>query len=66
MGPVVVHAYLVCSDRECTERFEACGPLEEVQAFACECGCALEIVGWADPADEPAAPATLELLSLAA
>ncbi len=63
---MIVHAHLVCSDDDCTERFEAWGPLEDVEAFACDCGCALEIVGWADALDEPGRPAQLDVLSMAA
>ena len=42
----MVHVRLVCSDPDCAETFEAFGPLEEVEALACKCGCALQIVGW--------------------
>lgn len=41
----MVHALLVCSDAECTAVFEAYGPLREVRALACECGCGLEVIG---------------------
>jgi hypothetical protein len=40
----VVHARLICSDSDCDETFEAWGTLEELEALACDCGCALEIV----------------------
>jgi hypothetical protein len=46
---MVYTAVLVCSDDECTERFEAYGSLAELEALACDCGCALQIVGWAEP-----------------
>ena len=49
---VRVHARLVCSEEECTETFEAYGPLDELQALACDCGCALEIVGWPDTLED--------------
>ena len=60
----MVHARLICSDDECTAVFEAYGPLEEIQALACDCGCGLEIVGWPDELPEPAPG--VELLELAA
>lgn len=44
----MVHARLVCSESECTAVYEAYGTLEEVQALACDCDCALEIIGWPD------------------
>jgi hypothetical protein len=47
---MVYTAVLICSDDACTERFEASGSLAELQSRACDCGCALEIVGWAEPA----------------
>ena len=56
---MVVHARLICSDDDCTDVFEAYGTLEELEALACDCGCALEIVGWPDPVDGQ--PAELEL-----
>ena len=41
---VRVHARLVCSEEECTDTFEAYGPLDELEALACDCGCALQVV----------------------
>jgi hypothetical protein len=38
------HARLICSDTDCDETFEAWGTLEELQALACDCGCALELL----------------------
>lgn len=40
----VFHALLTCSDGDCTETFEAWGTLEELEALACDCGCALAIL----------------------
>ena len=40
----MVHARLICSDGDCDETFEAWGTLEELEALACDCGCALEIL----------------------
>jgi hypothetical protein len=50
----VLSALLICSDQECTEIFEARGSLEELEALACDCGCALEIVSVSGTDDEPA------------
>ena len=42
---VVFHALLICSDDACAEEIEAYGMrLEELEAIACECGCALELL----------------------
>jgi len=38
------HAVLICSENECTEVFEAYGTLEELEALACDCGCALHVL----------------------
>ena len=46
------HAVLICSENDCTEVFEAYGSLEELEALACDCGCALEILGISE-AGEP-------------
>jgi hypothetical protein len=54
-------ARLICSDPGCTEFFEArAGTLAELEALACDCGCALEIVAWPDCVEAP--PAELELV----
>jgi hypothetical protein len=47
---MVYVAVLICSDEECTERFEARGTLPELEALACDCGCALHLLGWPEPA----------------
>ena len=49
----MVHARLICSDVGCAAEFEAFGRLEEVEALACECGCALEVVGWLGEVSPP-------------
>lgn len=61
-----MHVELICSDEECTERFEAYGELADLEALACECDCGLVIVRWL--AELPAEPATpgVSLLPLAA
>ncbi|MEA2440394.1 MAG: hypothetical protein QOH76_1818 [Thermoleophilaceae bacterium] len=40
----MVYALLVCSDEECAEEIEAWGTLDELEARACECGCALQLI----------------------
>ena len=47
----MVAGLLVCSDDECTEVFEAVGPIEELLTLACDCDCALELVGWPEQVD---------------
>ena len=42
------HALLICSDTDCAEVFEAYGTLEELEALACDCGCALEALTFSD------------------
>jgi hypothetical protein len=42
---MVFHALLICSDEACAEELEAYGMrLEELEALACECGCALQLI----------------------
>ncbi len=44
----MVTGLLVCSDDECTEVFEAVGTVEQLLTLACDCDCALELIGWPD------------------
>jgi hypothetical protein len=46
----MLHALLVCSDDGCTDTFEAWGTLEELEALACDCGCALQLVSLSEAA----------------
>jgi hypothetical protein len=48
-------ARLVCSDGECAAEAaaEAATP-RELESLLCDCGCALEVIGWPDWVDEPA------------
>jgi hypothetical protein len=39
----MVYAQLVCSDEGCSETLETWGELGELEALACECGCALQL-----------------------
>jgi hypothetical protein len=49
-----VRARLFCSDAHCAARFEAIGPIEELEALACSCGGGLEILGFPDDSEGPA------------
>lgn len=60
---VRVHARLVCSEEECTDTFEAYGPLDELEKLACDCGCALEVLGWPDTLDDDGDDAAVVLLA---
>jgi hypothetical protein len=53
-------ARLVCSDPECAEEVSAeTATLRELETLVCDCGCALEVVGWPDVAAEPLARVVL-------
>jgi hypothetical protein len=57
-------ARLVCSDGECTAVFEArAGTLTELEALACDCGCALVVVAWPDVVEGPPTELELELVA---
>lgn len=57
-------ARLICSDTACAEPFEArAATLDELTTLACDCGCALEVIGWADVVDDE--DGVLELVSAA-
>lgn len=46
-------ARLACSDERCPEELELFADrLEELETLSCDCGCALEVVGWADAIDD--------------
>ena len=51
------HAVLICSENECTEVFEAYGSLEELEALACDCGCALQVLGVSEADETTGGPA---------
>jgi hypothetical protein len=54
-------ALLLCSDGDCAEVFEAYGPLDQLEALACDCGCSLELL---EVADVDGAAAGFELIPL--
>lgn len=44
---------LICSDEVCTEEALAeAETLDELEALACDCGCALVVIGWPDHRDD--------------
>jgi hypothetical protein len=46
---------LICSDVECAVELGAEAlEVAELETLLCDCGCTLEIIGWADWVDEPA------------
>jgi hypothetical protein len=46
---VMYSARLVCTDPGCADEIAAeTATLAELDALVCECGCALEVVGWPD------------------
>ena len=54
---MVFHAQLICSDQACAEEIEAYGMrLEELEAMACDCGCALQLIAVSEIEFERAAP----------
>ena len=49
---MVFVARLVCSDADCAEELTAeAASLRELEVLACECGCALDVIGWPDAVD---------------
>jgi hypothetical protein len=49
-------ARLICSDIDCAaEVTSEALTLRELQTLLCDCGCALEVIGWPDVAAEPLA-----------
>lgn len=59
----MVRARLICSGEECAALFEATGALEEIEALACDCGCALEVLSWPEPAEDGTGELVLELVA---
>jgi len=54
--PLVYIARLVCSDEACAEEVtNETATLAELETLICDCGCALEVIGWPDVAAEPLA-----------
>ncbi len=53
-------ARLICSDADCAELSTAeTLTLRELETLVCECGCALEIIGFPDVSAEPLAEVIL-------
>ena len=60
----MVRALLICSDDGCDEVFEAYGSIAELEALACDCGCALEIVEMSELPDATRLAGGFELIPL--
>jgi hypothetical protein len=60
------YGLLICSDEECTDTAEAWGTLEELEAMACECGCAMHLWQVSEAGDEPVREAEPEFFLAAA
>jgi hypothetical protein len=53
---MVFVARLICSDPACAEEVAGeAATLRELEVLACECGCALEVIGWPDTVHAEAA-----------
>ena len=61
----LVHAVLVCSDEDCEATYEAFGPLEEIEAWMCDCDCSLTIVGGPYDAEASDGPPRVDLVAVA-
>ena len=48
-APQLFRALLVCSDEGCDAELEIIGPLEEIEAIACDCGLGFHVIGWPEP-----------------
>ena len=47
------YGLLICSDEGCTDTAEAWGTLEELEAIACECGCAMHVWQVSEAGEQP-------------
>ena len=56
-------ALLICGESDCAEVFEAYGPLEELEALACDCGCTFELLEISE-VEEAAHPRGFDLIPL--
>ena len=63
--PSMFMALLICSDETCAEERETWGTLEELEALACDCGCALQMLSLSEvefvEAEPPVAESWLPL-----
>lgn len=60
--PVHVRALVFCSEERCRVVAEFTGPVEELEALLCDCGCTLQVAGWPEWVGEPADPWELVVL----
>jgi len=59
-------ALLICSDDECTHERETWGTLDDLEALACDCGCALQVISLSEVEFVEPEPVVLFELPLAA
>jgi hypothetical protein len=60
--PCVFIARLICSDAACAAEVSAeAGSEGELESLICDCGCALEVIGWPDWVDEPSTVVALRI-----
>jgi hypothetical protein len=64
--PGMFFALLICSDEACTNELETWGTLEELEALACDCGCALQLIALSEVEFVEPEPVVLFELPLAA
>jgi hypothetical protein len=58
--PGMFIALLICSDAACAHELETWGPLEELEALACDCGCALQLISMSEVEFVEAKPRSAE------
>jgi hypothetical protein len=57
-------ARLICPDADCAEEVTAeAARAPELERLICDCGCALEVLGWPDWVDEPAGVVALRVIA---
>ena len=44
----MLYAFLICSDEECAEEFEAWGFPRDFDTMICECGCTLQAIAFCE------------------
>jgi hypothetical protein len=51
---------LICSEEACAkEALAEAETLDKLEALACDCGCALAVIGWPDHRDDPVTQAPM-------
>lgn len=53
-------ARLICSDQSCAEELDVyAADLAELESLGCDCGCALQVLGWVDSVEDDEAYAVV-------